>query len=101
MGDLVGRALRLARERGEAVVMGTVAAPATPPAGDPAGRAPVHLAPEPGAGPLWPPTSPCPVCRDGRFWLSIYGVTVCATCHPPAAPDLGAAEATAPGGPLR
>ncbi len=35
--------------------------------------------PEPAAGP-----TPCPTCHEARFWLSIFGVVVCATCHPPA-----------------
>ena len=30
----------------------------------------------------------CHACRERRFWRSVYGVVVCGTCHPPAAPDL-------------
>ena len=30
----------------------------------------------------------CFACKSVRFWQSIHGVTVCATCHPPAHPDL-------------
>ena len=26
----------------------------------------------------------CFACRGTRFWISIYGVTVCGKCHPPA-----------------
>jgi hypothetical protein len=33
----------------------------------------------------------CQSCRGRRFWRSVYDVTICATCHPPAAPDLVAA----------
>ena len=32
----------------------------------------------------------CFSCRGRRFWISIYGVTICAVCHPPASPDLAA-----------
>lgn len=30
----------------------------------------------------------CPCCRSDRFWESVHGATVCATCHPPADPAL-------------
>ena len=30
----------------------------------------------------------CYGCRGRRFWRSVYDVTICSTCHPPAAPDL-------------
>jgi hypothetical protein len=30
----------------------------------------------------------CRACHETRYWISIHGVTVCGTCHPPAAPDL-------------
>jgi hypothetical protein len=30
----------------------------------------------------------CYSCRGHRFWISVYGVAICATCHPPAAPSL-------------
>ena len=30
----------------------------------------------------------CYACREQRFWRSIHGRVVCATCHPPAAPYL-------------
>jgi hypothetical protein len=30
----------------------------------------------------------CRACREHRFWLSIHGVAVCGTCHPPASSDL-------------
>lgn len=44
------------------------------------------------------PTSPvCRACGSRRFWRSIYGVVVCAGCHPPAAPDLVAEWMGAPG----
>lgn len=33
----------------------------------------------------------CRACGGGRFWLSVHGAEVCATCHPPAAPHLVAA----------
>jgi hypothetical protein len=26
----------------------------------------------------------CHCCRGHRFWISVHGATVCATCHPPA-----------------
>ena len=30
----------------------------------------------------------CYSCKRSRFWHSVYGVTVCARCHPPASPHL-------------
>ena len=30
----------------------------------------------------------CRACRESRFWVSVYGVTVCARCHPPASSRL-------------
>ncbi len=30
----------------------------------------------------------CPCCQSNRFWKSIHGKTICAICHPPAAPQL-------------
>jgi ATP-dependent exoDNAse (exonuclease V) alpha subunit len=33
----------------------------------------------------------CYWCRGRRFWRSIYGLCICDTCHPPAAPVLVAA----------
>jgi hypothetical protein len=30
----------------------------------------------------------CPCCGTARFWQAIYGVRICARCHPPAAPGL-------------
>jgi hypothetical protein len=30
----------------------------------------------------------CPCCRRSQRWLSVYGVTVCGECHPPAVPEL-------------
>jgi hypothetical protein len=30
----------------------------------------------------------CCACRGFLFWLSIYGVKVCALCHPPASPNV-------------
>ena len=30
----------------------------------------------------------CYSCKGTRFWLSIHGAAACATCHPPAAPNL-------------
>ncbi len=33
----------------------------------------------------------CPACSGLRRWRSIHGVTGCATCYPPAAPELVAA----------
>jgi hypothetical protein len=34
------------------------------------------------------PTSTCWTCGVGRFWLSVHGQWVCATCHPPGSEDL-------------
>ena len=31
---------------------------------------------------------PCRACGEARRWLSIYGATVCGSCHPPASPSL-------------
>ena len=42
----------------------------------------------------------CYACRSQQFWLSIYGVTICGVCHPPASSRLvtrwigGAGEAS-------
>jgi hypothetical protein len=41
---------------------------------------------------------PCLSCKGRRFWISIYGVTICAVCHPPAAASLVAEWITADGG---
>jgi len=30
----------------------------------------------------------CYSCRRHSFWISVYGVTICSTCHPPANPSL-------------
>lgn len=30
----------------------------------------------------------CCACRGFIFWLSVHGVKVCATCHPPASPRI-------------
>lgn len=34
------------------------------------------------------PDGTCYCCKGSRWWLSVYGVLVCATCHPPAVPEL-------------
>jgi hypothetical protein len=34
------------------------------------------------------PPTPCFTCHASKFWRSIHGSTVCATCHPPARHDL-------------
>ncbi|MEW5935109.1 MAG: hypothetical protein AB1816_16145 [Bacillota bacterium] len=34
------------------------------------------------------PDGTCYCCKGSRWWLSRYGVLVCATCHPPAVPEL-------------
>lgn len=34
------------------------------------------------------PARRCPACDSWLFWVSVYGVVVCSTCHPPATPDL-------------
>ena len=58
--------------------------------------------------PIFPPTVPpatlrplaalaCYGCRGRRFWISVYGVTVCAICHPPPDPALVAAWLPADG----
>ena len=33
-----------------------------------------------------PETTPgaCRACKGTAFWISVYGVTVCTNCHPPA-----------------
>jgi hypothetical protein len=31
---------------------------------------------------------PCFCCKGVLFWQSLAGITICATCHPPASPDL-------------
>lgn len=30
----------------------------------------------------------CFACKERRFWRSVHGVVICATCHPPARPEL-------------
>ena len=42
----------------------------------------------------------CFACKERHFWRSIYGVTVCGLCHPPASPKLVAEwlDAEAPNG---
>ena len=30
----------------------------------------------------------CYCCKGSRWWLSRYGVLVCATCHPPVVPEM-------------
>ncbi len=35
-----------------------------------------------------PADGPCYCCHRTRFWLSVYGVMICATCHPPAVETL-------------
>ena len=34
------------------------------------------------------PAGPCHICHEYEWWLSIYGVMVCGTCHPPASPGI-------------
>jgi len=34
------------------------------------------------------PTRRCRACNSWLFWVSVYGVVVCSTCHPPASRDL-------------
>jgi hypothetical protein len=34
------------------------------------------------------PTRPCYTCHSNRWWVSVNGPIVCATCHPPANPAL-------------
>jgi len=36
----------------------------------------------------WTPPDKCYCCGGHEWWLSVHGVTVCATCHPPAAESL-------------
>lgn len=43
---------------------------------------------QPFLGKPQPAREACFACRGRRFWLSIYGVRVCARCHPPGRPDL-------------
>ena len=40
----------------------------------------------------------CHSCRACHFWVSVYGVTICAVCHPPADPRLIAKWITSNGG---
>lgn len=40
----------------------------------------------------------CFACRGHRFWISVFGVTVCAVCHPPADPSFVAQWITPDGG---
>jgi hypothetical protein len=35
-----------------------------------------------------PPAGLCQACGSRRFWESTHGMLACATCHPPAAPDM-------------
>ncbi len=50
----------------------------------------VAVAPDRPEEPSIPTKEPrcCRACRGTRFWVSIHGQEVCATCHPPASPDL-------------
>ena len=48
-----------------------------------------HAPPSAAAKPAVPST--CQSCGRSRYWRSTCGVVICATCHPPAAPDLVAA----------
>lgn len=34
------------------------------------------------------PDGTCYVCKGSRWWLSRYGVLICAQCHPPAVPEM-------------
>lgn len=34
------------------------------------------------------PTRRCRACNGWLFWISIHGVVMCSTCHPPASRDL-------------
>jgi hypothetical protein len=34
------------------------------------------------------PTRRCRACNSFLFWISTYGMTICAVCHPPASPRL-------------
>lgn len=34
------------------------------------------------------PDGRCYACGNANWWLSVYGVLVCATCHPPATAEL-------------
>lgn len=34
------------------------------------------------------PDGTCYCCKESRWWLSRYGVLVCARCHPPTVPEL-------------
>ena len=43
------------------------------------------------------PAKSCRCCRGKRFWQSVYGVTICENCHPPASEALVAAR-IGPGG---
>jgi len=40
----------------------------------------------------------CHSCRGHRFWISVYGVTICTVCHPPPDPRLVAEWITPNGG---
>ena len=31
---------------------------------------------------------PCHICGDFAWWLSVRGVLVCGTCHPPVSPEI-------------
>lgn len=50
--------------------------------------------PAPAAGPAVPcfpsvgSDAACYVCGGSTWWLSVHGVLVCSTCHPPPAPEL-------------
>jgi hypothetical protein len=34
------------------------------------------------------PPAPCSCCRQREWWVSVYHVKICATCHPPATSEL-------------
>jgi hypothetical protein len=34
------------------------------------------------------PTRRCGACNSWLYWVSVYGVVMCSTCHPPANRDL-------------
>ena len=60
---------------------------ATPPTAGPRDRKDLEDRPAGGAphpDNLQQPLGPCPACAGTRFWRSVAGVVVCATCHPPA-----------------
>jgi len=72
---------------GDEPVMGPVMeVPAVEPLGEPQVEDMEVENTEPGQ----PPPPPCPFCGGGLFWMSIAhtNVVICATCHPPASPDV-------------